>query len=358
MEPIDNLIRDAMPRAPRGIADAVEARLRAERRTRRALAGFGVFVAAAAALVLWLLARPAPHAPMSAWRVTSARAATVDGGALVSGQPLAVGAVVHVGDGEARLERTTATDTASVTLAANTDARVGDGAVELLAGSARLEGPEARLTGDVAEVTTLATGGAATVELRRNPMTNAKKAALAALLTVGVVDGGARVAAKGHDPVLLAKNDRTMVAPKMPPLTTRAPVKLTNAKKPVPAPKPAATPAPPAADPKTTASVDGTLDKDTIRSVIRGTLDDVRGCYEAALAENEKLSGHIMVRFTIVTKDGKGHVSEGEIQPDETDLNAPTLQQCLLGVISSAEFPPSVDGEPVVVSYPFVLKAE
>ena len=44
------------------------------------------------------------------------------------------------------------------------------------------------------------------------------KTALAALLTVGVLDGGARVVAEGHAPILLAKNDRTMVAPKLAPL--------------------------------------------------------------------------------------------------------------------------------------------
>ena len=234
MEPIDDLIRGAAPRAPRGIADAVERRLAGQRRTRRAIVGAGALIAAAAMLVLWLVGRPPVAAHRSAWIAVRAASTTADGKTIEVGAPLIVGALVHVGDGgSARLERSSGDERASVELAANSDARVGNGALELLTGSARLEGPEARLTGDVAEVTTLGVGAAATVELRRNTMLNKNIAALAALLTVGVVDGGARVQAKGHAPLLLAKNDRTMVAPKLPPLSTRAPAKA-SAMTPVP----------------------------------------------------------------------------------------------------------------------------
>ena len=44
-------------------------------------------------------------------------------------------------------------------------------------------------------------------------MMNAKSAGLAALLTVTVRGGGARVVAQGHPPLVLAKNDRAVVAP-------------------------------------------------------------------------------------------------------------------------------------------------
>ncbi|MCA1663171.1 MAG: hypothetical protein LC659_02660, partial [Myxococcales bacterium] len=221
MEPIDELIRGARPRAPRGIADAVFLRVAARRRARRTLAGAALVVAAAAALVLWMQARPSPATHDSTWVATNGKSVTVDGYAIALGKPLAVGALVHVGDGgAATLERASAGERARVEVAGNTNVRVGDGAIELLNGQARVEGPEARLTGDVAEVTTLAVGAVATVELRRNPMMTKKTAALAALLTVAVVDGGARVVAQGHPAILLAKNDRTMVAPKLPPVTT------------------------------------------------------------------------------------------------------------------------------------------
>jgi hypothetical protein len=346
------LIRGAMPRAPRGIADAVEERLGARRRTRRALASVGALVAAAAVLVLWLIGRPSPAALQSGWIAVRAERATADDRAIAVGKPLVVGARVHVGDGgAATLERPSAGERARVELAANTDARVGDGAIELLSGSARLEGPEARLTGNVADVTTLGVGAAATVELRRNPMLTKNTAALAALLTVGVVDGGARVQAKGHEPLVLAKNDRTLIAPKLPPLTTRAAKPATAAAKtkpPAPAPAVKATeaPSPPS---------DDVLDRQTIRTAVRSVLGDIKSCYEAALADNPNLEGRSVVRMTIVTKNGAGKVSDAEIQPDEGDLDAPTMQQCILLALSHATFPPSVDGEDVVVSYPFVF---
>ena len=354
MEPIDDLIRGAMPRAPRGIADAVERRIAAQRRARRTFAGVGALVAAAAALVLWMIARPSPTTHDSTWVATRAESANADGQAIRVGTPLVVGARVHVGDGgAATLERASAGESARVELGANTDVRVGDGAIELLNGQARLEGPEARLTGDVAEVTTLGVGAAATVELRRNPMMSKKTAALAALLTVGVVDGGARVVAKGHAPLLLAKNDRTMVAPKLPPLTTRAPVKA-SAK--TPAPAPAAALKPTGSLPPATA--DGDLDKDAFRTTVANHINEVRFCYEQALADSPNLGGKFTVKMRLVTKDGVGRISEGEIVPaDEGYLESASMQSCVLQAFSRWKFPPSGDGEDVIVAYPLVFKA-
>ncbi|MGZ3429546.1 MAG: AgmX/PglI C-terminal domain-containing protein, partial [Polyangia bacterium] len=169
-------------------------------------------------------------------------------------------------------------------------------------------------------------------------------------------DGGARVVAKGHDPVLLAKNDRTMVAPKLPPLTTRAPKPAAaSAKKPAPAPaaKPAASATPPAAPVE-----EGDLDKDKFRNAVRGTLGDVKGCYETALETNDHLAGKFVVRMNVVTENGVGRIADGEVVPGEGDMNEPALQQCILLALSRATFPPSADGEPVVVDYPFILLPE
>jgi hypothetical protein len=367
-DPLDQAIREAAPRAPRGFAAAVERRIAGERRARSRLVAVGALVAMAAGLVVWLLARsPSPRVVESTWTAVAAHDATVtvtqEGATvpLVAGRAVAVGAVIKVGAaGEARLERTTA-------LGGESETRVGDGALELLSGSVRLEGPEARLTGDVAAVETLGVSADVAVELRRNPMWKMipKAAALSALLAVTVQDGGARVEAKGHDAIVLAKNDRALVAPKLPPLTTRANAANASAAKKPPAatapataaataPATAKKPAPAAAAPR--ADVVGALDKDTIRKVVVGTIGDIKACYDVALAENKHLAGRIVVKMTVVTKDGKGHVSEGEIVPnDDGDLNSAKMQQCILEVLSRAEFPPSADGEPVVIGYPFVF---
>lgn len=179
-------------------------------------------------------------------------------------------------------------------------------------------------------------------------------AALAVLLTVGVVDGGARVVAKGHDPVLLAKNDRTMIAPKLPPLTTRA-AKPSAAKKPAPAPAPAATNPKPSDTPAATA--DGDLDKGKFRAAVQTVIGDIKSCYEAALADNPNLEGRSIVEMRVVTRNGVGKIADAEVQPNEGDLNAPSMQQCMLQALSRADFPPSLDGDDVIVHYPFVFQS-
>src|SRR5207302_9096465 len=98
---------------------------------------------AAAGLVLWILGRaPAPRTVESAWTVVAAHDATLTrAGAteeLATGRRLPVGALVKVArGGEARLERATALGTARVRLAEDCEARVEDGALELLAGGVR-----------------------------------------------------------------------------------------------------------------------------------------------------------------------------------------------------------------------------
>ncbi|MDB4966625.1 MAG: hypothetical protein JWN44_2314 [Myxococcales bacterium] len=368
-DPIDQAVRDAAPRAPHRFADGVERRLAAQRRGRGRIAAVGALIALAAGLVLWLVART-PSAPVidSSWTAVAARDTTLrmttahaDAAPLAPGRVLPVGALITVArGGEARLERTTALGTVRARLGEESETRVGDGALELLSGGVRLEGPEARLTGDVAAVEALGVSADVAVELRRNPMWNLipKAAALSALLAVTVHDGGAKVEAKGHDPILLAKSDRALVAPKLPPLVTRAnAANAAAAKKAQPAPatakKPATSAGPPAPE---KAAIEGGLDKDTVRRVIRDTLGDLRACYDAALEDNEHLAGRIVVEMKVVTENGKGRVKEGEIVPNDSgDLDAPKMQQCILEALSRAEFPPSVDGQPVIIRYPFAF---
>ncbi len=189
-----------------------------------------------------------------------------------------------------------------------------------------------------------------------------KTAALVALLTVTVGGGGARVLAKGHAPIVLAKNDRTLVAPKLPPLTTRAPAK-TAAKKPAPAAKPAAKPAAtttePAPSATATATASDNLDKDGFRAVVQRHLNELRFCYERALVDAPNLSGRFIVRMNLVTEDGVGRVSEAEIVPtDDGYLESLSMQTCVLRAVSRWHLPASNDGQPVTVDYPFVFKSQ
>ena len=49
---------------------------------------------------------------------------------------------------------------------------------------------------------------------------------------------------------------------------------------------------------------------------------------------------------------------DAEMQPNDGDLNAPAMQQCILQALSKAQFPPSIDGQDVIVHYPFVFKSQ
>jgi hypothetical protein len=342
-EQLSRWIADAAPRAPhpRATADRVLARVRRRRlEVRVALAGS---LAVAAAMLLFAL-RPRPEVARGL--------KTIAGPSLLEGRTRALAAgeslTVSSGAGELRV------DGAAEVQSTNGRLSVTFGKVRLRGDGARAETPPARVTalGDQAEVE---------LDVRRTPMDKRilASAAIAATTLVGVhvLHGGARVEAQGTSaPLLLGPGDRALVGAGAPPLAVRAP----HTPPTVTAARAADTSAP--ADPQertpSTATIQGTgLDADQIREVIRGQLNDVKSCYEAALVDTPNLSGRIMVSMTIKAKNGKGIVDEAEVIPSEEggDLVSPSVEQCLLGVMSRAEFPaPDGDGE-VLVHYPFVL---
>jgi hypothetical protein len=370
---IDSLLRDAAPRAPRGFADGVmrhvDVAAGERRRLQARIASVGALVAVAAALVLWLV-RPTTevHLPPSGWSVVAQAGLTMTA---PDGRPARepdVGvqlAVAH--GGAATLERALA----RVTLAEDSRLRVADGgALQLSTGGARLEGPETRIDGDVATVTTLGVSADIAVRLERRTNMNAKNvmsATLATVMTVAAHGGGALVQAHEHAPVLLAQNDRATMVGNLPPLVNRAPVLLAkNDVKVTPAAKPAAqTEAKPAVSRKGAGAADtqppvGEEDRDKIRAVMRSASADLKSCYETALAKTPDLYGRVRVKMTLLNRDGKAVVDEAEVMPTgEGDLVAPLFEQCIIGVVGKLQFPTfqSDDGK-LVVEYPFIFKAD
>lgn len=94
----------------------------------------------------------------------------------------------------------------------------------------------------------------------------------------------------------------------------------------------------------------GDLNKEILRRVIRHHISDVKNCYEAELAQNPKLGGRILVRFTIASS---GRVTASALQ-DSTMGNA-RVETCTVEAVRGWEFPKPCGGGYVVVSYPFVL---
>jgi TonB family protein len=77
-------------------------------------------------------------------------------------------------------------------------------------------------------------------------------------------------------------------------------------------------------------------------------------CYRRRLAEKKGLQGKSVVKFTIVAKDGKGRLDQGEIV--SSTLGDVRLDTCMLHALTRTSFPvPGGDGR-APVRYPFTFK--
>jgi hypothetical protein len=345
------------------------ARLAAHKRRRRWVMAAGALVAAAA--VVTLLARPRGDG----WRVERA-VATIGARA---GVRLADGARLVIGDdGSVELSR----GARRVALAGPATARTRGEALELERGAGRLFGDGTTALTPAARV--IALGVDAEIELQVEMETEMTKKNIAAtviggaLLSVYVVHGGARVEplAGGRGPTMLNAGDRAVMgSPDGPAVAMRAspssasPAGLPStklaeaprspiARQPAPTVPGAASGAPAATAPSgASISDEGALDKEEIRASIIKILPQIKDCYEAGLEKNPNLAGKVRVQFTIRRHDGKGVVDNAEVtQLDGDDLDAPLTEMCLLQSVAAAEFPAPSGDEPVIVTYPFVLK--
>lgn len=95
----------------------------------------------------------------------------------------------------------------------------------------------------------------------------------------------------------------------------------------------------------------GVLDKEAIRGAIAATKPKIAACYESALAHDPDLQGSIAVEFTIEAVDGGGTVTAGEV--NQTDMNAPFFEACVLKQVVDVPFPAPEGGGVVKVTYPF-----
>lgn len=96
--------------------------------------------------------------------------------------------------------------------------------------------------------------------------------------------------------------------------------------------------------------VRGSLSRDVIQRVIRRHINEVRACYDRALARDPSLSGRVLVRFTI---DASGAVSSAEVQ--DSDLGDASVEACIQAAARRWRFPEPAGGGIVIVTYPFVF---
>lgn len=80
---------------------------------------------------------------------------------------------------------------------------------------------------------------------------------------------------------------------------------------------------------------------------------DVRLCYERELARRPSLVGRVVVRFVI---SATGAVQAATIE--SSDLEAPAVDDCVIGAVRRWTFPEPEGGGIVAVTYPFLFQAE
>jgi metallo-beta-lactamase class B len=96
--------------------------------------------------------------------------------------------------------------------------------------------------------------------------------------------------------------------------------------------------------------VQGSLDKEVVRRIIRRHINEVKYCYEKRLFQQPELFGKIMVRFTV---DATGAVIKAE--PESSTLDDAPVEACIVQAVRRWEFPKPLDGGTVTFTYPFVL---
>jgi hypothetical protein len=94
----------------------------------------------------------------------------------------------------------------------------------------------------------------------------------------------------------------------------------------------------------------GNLDKEIIRRIVRTHLNEVRFCYEGALARKPSLAGRVVAQFTIAPT---GRVLVSVLQ--SSTLAEPRVESCIVEATRRWQYPAPEGGGLVTVTYPFQL---
>ncbi len=97
--------------------------------------------------------------------------------------------------------------------------------------------------------------------------------------------------------------------------------------------------------------VDEGLNKNEITKTIKSHMGEIQYCYESAALYNPDLEGKLITEFTI-TRSGKVE----SVKAEESTLNSPKLEKCILGRLKVWKFTRPQKGVSVKVSYPFVFR--
>ncbi len=99
--------------------------------------------------------------------------------------------------------------------------------------------------------------------------------------------------------------------------------------------------------------LNGSLDKDTIRRIVRAHINEVRHCYQQGLARDPNLKGRVSIQFQI---GGTGKVILAV--PQSSNLKDGRVGQCVAKAVRRWKFPRPRGGGSTLVTYPFVFNAQ
>lgn len=103
--------------------------------------------------------------------------------------------------------------------------------------------------------------------------------------------------------------------------------------------------------PQAKAAVQGPLDKDIVRRIVRAHMNEIRFCYNKALQKEPELRGRATVRFAIGA-DGTVQATERvEVDPESDGMIA--VADCAALAIRRWTFPKTEGGASTLVTYPF-----
>ena len=100
-------------------------------------------------------------------------------------------------------------------------------------------------------------------------------------------------------------------------------------------------------------TIAGALDKSIVGRIIQKHYSQIRYCYQKELNRNPNLYGKITIKFTIA---GDGNVSSSVVTV--TTMKNFAVEDCVARTIKRIVFPAPKGGGIVVVTYPFIFKAE
>jgi hypothetical protein len=95
--------------------------------------------------------------------------------------------------------------------------------------------------------------------------------------------------------------------------------------------------------------------KRKIDLVVRKYSDQLRYCYQRRLQQDPEMHGRVVVKFTLRVVDGQGRADPVEIE--ESGLDNPKTESCLIEVFKEMIFPKPFYGDEVVVRYPFIFNS-